>query len=706
MRTMWQRGATVLMSMVLLLAGIGVAPAPVRAATLTVGNGEDSSNAGQCANAANTTCTLREAISVAAAGDTITFAVGVTVVTLTSGQLTLGQDVTITGPTGGTITVARSQVSGTPTFLIFGVSSGVTANLSNLTISGGNNGGNNGGGLYNNGTTALTNVTVRGNSTGGGGGNGGGIYASSGTLTLTNVTVSDNTASYGGGIYANSGAVRLTNVTVSGNTSIFTGGGIRNLNSTMTLTNVTVSGNSTGGGGGGGIRNGGTLNATNSIIAGNTNNDNLSGSITSSTNNITSGDPLLASLGNYGGPTQTRPPLPGSPAINAGNATACADAATVNNVDQRGVSRAAYGPCDLGAVESRSFVFGAATGDGQTAAVNTAFAQPLAVRVYASFGEPVEGGKVTFAGPPNGAGLAAPVTATITGGAASATVTANGVAGGYTAVATANGVNAFVPFNLTNTGAATTFTFAGLPSVVSATVPQTVTITARDANGAVATGYTGTVQLTDTAMLGFTPQTVAFASADKGVKTVTVTFTAGSGAMTTFRATDATTSNITGSQSVAVRAAPPRIAGYTPNRSTAGQTATVTITGTGFGTGAAAATVTFDNTAVTVTNVSATSLTVAVPTTLPSGTYTIKVTNPADGQSATSGPFAVYPATGVPAAPGMRAVPGSGGGGMAPAPAPALREPAGGSGNGPSGAPALGGEATLAATPLPAPSRR
>jgi hypothetical protein len=48
--------------------------------------------------------------------------------------------------------------------------------------------------------------------------------------------------------------------------------------------------------------------------------------------NLTSGDPQLAPLGNYGGPTLTMPPLPGSPAIDAGD-----DSATNSFVtDQRG----------------------------------------------------------------------------------------------------------------------------------------------------------------------------------------------------------------------------------------------------------------------------------------------------------------------------------------------------------------------------------
>ena len=59
--------------------------------------------------------------------------------------------------------------------------------------------------------------------------------------------------------------------------------------------------------------------------------------------------PDLAPLGNYGGPTQTMPPLPGSPAIGAGSV-----AANTFSTDQRGYPRTQNGLIDLGAVELQS----------------------------------------------------------------------------------------------------------------------------------------------------------------------------------------------------------------------------------------------------------------------------------------------------------------------------------------------------------------
>jgi hypothetical protein len=57
--------------------------------------------------------------------------------------------------------------------------------------------------------------------------------------------------------------------------------------------------------------------------------------------------PLLAPLGNYGGPTETMPPLRGSPAINAGSDAIAAGITT----DQRGYARVSGAHVDIGSVE-------------------------------------------------------------------------------------------------------------------------------------------------------------------------------------------------------------------------------------------------------------------------------------------------------------------------------------------------------------------
>ena len=182
-------------------------------------------------------------------------------------------------------------------------------------------------------------------------------------------------------------------------------------------------------------------------------------------------DPLLGSLGNYGGSTRTLPLLPGSAAINAGNATYC----TLGH-DQRGVSY--VGTCDLGAFESQGFTPAITSGNDQSTIIDTAFPQPLGLSVTSTFGEPVDGGRVTFAAPSSGAS-ANPVTNTVTisGGAVSQNVTANSTPGLYTVTASASGASN-VSFSLRNRPiSTTTTTLTSLPN--PSTFGASVTFTAQ-----------------------------------------------------------------------------------------------------------------------------------------------------------------------------------------------------------------------------------
>jgi hypothetical protein len=255
----------------------------------------------------------------------------------------------------------------------------------------------------------------------------------------------------------------------------------------VTLTDVTVSGNTApatpGTGGGISVVNTAVLNATRTIVAGNINGD-LSGNGINGTNanNLTSGNPLLAPLGTYGGTTATRPPLPGSPAIDAGG-TGC----TGN--DQRGVARPVNGACDIGAAESQGFTLTPVVGSTpQSTADTTAFPNPLAVTVTSGHGDPVDGGQVAFTATPGGGGQSATLTgspATIAGGAASVTATANGALGGYTVAASTAGATD-VTFRLTNIpGPASTLTPSpNTPqSATVATAFPTLSVAATDAGG-------------------------------------------------------------------------------------------------------------------------------------------------------------------------------------------------------------------------------
>ena len=366
-------------------------------------------------------------------------------ITLLQGPLSLNNTAYATtiydGPGEGPVTISGNNAS-----QVFQVEASVTASISGLTITAGSTTGN-GGGLANYGTLALTDCTVSGNSAH----KGGGLW-NSGTATLTNCSVSGNSAhgSFAkvGGLYNSSGTLTLINCTVSGNSGHFGPGGVDTDNGTLTLTNCTVSANS------GYIVEGlgsyGRSKTTldNTIVAGNTggNQDEI-GSYAGS-NNLIGVNPMLAPLGNYGGPTQTMALLPGSPAIDAGNNALIPAGLTT---DQRGLPRIVNGTVDIGAIESSGFTIAATSGSSQTA--GAVFPAPLIVTVTADNpNEPVAGGLVTFTPPASSpsaiiSGSPALISAS---GTASGTAANDGFAGNYFVSATASGAPAAASFSLTN----------------------------------------------------------------------------------------------------------------------------------------------------------------------------------------------------------------------------------------------------------------
>src|SRR5205823_3608833 len=100
-----------------------------------------------------------------------------------------------------------------------------------------------------------------------------------------------------------------------------------------------------------------------------------------STDLLNVAQPLLGSLQDNGGPTQTMALLPGSPAIDAG------DNQGHLNFDQRGFDRLVDVAVDIGAFESRGFTIGVVGGDNQSTTLNSPFAAPLVVQVASPFGE-------------------------------------------------------------------------------------------------------------------------------------------------------------------------------------------------------------------------------------------------------------------------------------------------------------------------------
>lgn len=163
-------------------------------------------------------------------------------------------------------------------------------------------------------STISENFVVKGSSV---------LVVSFNNLTIQNSTFSQNNAGAIDYEAGNPPAIfSISNSTILSNTANYQAGGLNlqysSLPATVYINNTICTGNT----------------PTNVYISPNVT---LSGS-----NNLLTGNPLLAPLGDYGGLTQTMPPLPNSRAINAGGTTTLTS-------DQRGFPR--LSPPDIGAVE-------------------------------------------------------------------------------------------------------------------------------------------------------------------------------------------------------------------------------------------------------------------------------------------------------------------------------------------------------------------
>jgi len=349
-----------------------------------------------------------------------------------------------------------------------------TATITNSTISG--NSGGYGGGINNSGTLTVNNSTISGNSISN---QGGGIYNNNNaSLTVTNSTISGNSAGFaGGGIYNNSGILTLSNSTLTGN-SVYKGGALYNRGgSTATITNSTFSGNTaTRSGGGGGIYNDAILNIANTIIANSTKGGDYNGgaggtvnliSPSTAANNLvssgsfswattkTSAEINLGPLANNGGPTKTIALGTGSVAIGAGDAT-ISNAAPVNGLDQRGVTRSTTAP-SIGAFEFYPATQVTLTTTAAGSASGSAFTTQPVITIRDSLGNPVN------------------TTASVT-----MTVSGNGTTVGTTTVNAVNGIATFTNVGISGTaGTAYTLTFAsnGLTSATQSITPTFGTAT-------------------------------------------------------------------------------------------------------------------------------------------------------------------------------------------------------------------------------------
>jgi CSLREA domain-containing protein len=524
--------------------------------------------------------TLRSAITNAnrAGGSVIAFTTS-GIIQLASALPDITRGVQVLGPGANTLTVQRSMALGTPAFRIFTVDAptpsiqDVTVTMSGLTIANGQTAGT-GGGIHNAANLTVMNCTVTGNSSGSFSDGGGILNANGAALTVIGSTIASNTAGGNGGGISSSGALTVIDSTLTGNSG-FVGGGISG-SGTVALIDCTIAGNSSTFNGGGLNSTGGTVTIGNTLIAGNTastgpdvdgpvmsNGYNLVGNGSGSSGFGATGDrvgtgaspinPLLAPLGNNGGPTQTMALLPGSPAIDAGsNALAVDLSGNALAADQRGVARVMNGTVDIGAFESRGFTLSVASGNNQQAIVNTAFAAPLSVTVGSPFGDPVQGGVVTFTAPGSGASAAFPSgnTAAISAsGQASVAVVANTIAGGYNVTAAVSGVGS-TSFSLLNLPAAASHLSISAPAVVTRGTPFTITVTALDPYGNVATGFLDTIHFSSSDNKAVLPSDYPFTGADSGVHTFTNGVILKTSGSQTITATDKSNHSITGTVTV------------------------------------------------------------------------------------------------------------------------------------------------------------
>jgi hypothetical protein len=294
---------------------------------------------------------LRQALADANEGDTIDFdpALKGQAIILTTAELVISKNITISGPGANLLAVSRDQNA--PEFRIFHVTPNHTVIIQGITITSGMD--VTGAGIYNSHSTlTVEGCAISGNSATDSKYAGGGIFNdgfSSGgsgpaTLNVMNSTISGNSANagFGGGIM-NLGLGFVATLTVSNSTITANaardqagGGGIDNQSDGQALATVastTLSDNS----GYAGIINDGELTIGNTILkagarptiikvgfgkttsAGyNLSSDNADGLLNGPGDQINT-DPLLGQLQDNGGPTFTYALLPSSPATDAGD---------------------------------------------------------------------------------------------------------------------------------------------------------------------------------------------------------------------------------------------------------------------------------------------------------------------------------------------------------------------------------------------------
>ncbi len=284
---------------------------------------------------------LRQVIADALSGAEIVFdsSLSGSTITLASELLISNKDLTI----DASALAEGITISGNNSTRIFYANNYARVWLTGLTLIDGNTGGK-GGALTGDWSVewTLNNCTLRKNSAL----EGGAIFHEGFALYINNCTLTENTGGYGGALQCTT-VTDLNHCTFFGNHAAY-GGGIFNKNTPLYLQNCIIAGNTASVLGPDIYNENSTLNHDFANLVQSVYNFGTSYSYGPAP---ISAAPLLAPLGSYGGPTQTLPPLPGSPAINAGVANTYQPLPT----DQRGLPRLAGSTVDLGAVEDQGF---------------------------------------------------------------------------------------------------------------------------------------------------------------------------------------------------------------------------------------------------------------------------------------------------------------------------------------------------------------
>jgi hypothetical protein len=448
---------------------------------------------------------LRAVLAGASNGDQIVFDPSLTgqTITLTTGELLLNRDLTITGLGAGQLAVSSNHAS-----RVFEVAGNTTVSLSGLTIAngGGTNPGFTGGGIKNAGTLTVSDSALLGNEVSFEG-YGGGIY-NTGMLTISHCTLANNgvdvpgygAANYGGGIY-NLGSLAVDTSTFTGNQALY-GAGIYNGGS-LSVSASTFSSNQinptdyffgeTPNLGGGGIWNGpaATAAVTTCTFSGNFGTWSTRGS----------------GLDNEGGIfTLDNSTLSGNTATSGGggifnrgslNVTDCTIAANANNQDND-PRHLGGGIANAGTLNLRNSLLAGNTDDGGAPDLSGG----LTTSGYNLISDTSGGGGFTTTDLLNIDPLLGPLqgnggpTQTMALSPASPALNAGDPA--QAGVADQRGVVRGGGVNIGAYQASASVFLLTAPDTVTAGTPFDVTVTAVDAFGQVAVGYTGTVTFSTT----------------------------------------------------------------------------------------------------------------------------------------------------------------------------------------------------------------